>query len=172
MTELFAPVCSIATTRRRRFLWAAWWSEPPSARPFRKPDAYAGGARTAEDALREAERVAGRPLRQIEPYWARAWGRILVGLPPFFGPERKEPDGEEVPGAPLTSARDVPRSPFTELGLETTATADEVKRAYRKRALETHPDRGGSDEAFRAVQRAFVAATARATGQKRRRRRA
>jgi hypothetical protein len=168
VTELFAPVCSIATTRRRRFLWAAWWSGPPVGKPFRKPDAYAGGARTAEEAHRDAERVAGRPLVLVEPRWARAWGRILVGLPPFFGPDRTETVGSD----PAPATRDVPRSPFAELGLETTATADEVKRAYRRRALETHPDRGGSDEAFRAVQRAFVAATTRATGAKRRRRRA
>lgn len=167
MAELFAPVCSIATTRRRRYLWAAWWSGPPVARPFRKPDAFAGGSRSAQEALAEAERVAGRPLVLAPARWARAWGRILVGLPPFFGPER----GETVAGDSLPEVREAPRSPFAELGLEATASATDVKRAYRKRALETHPDRGGSDEAFRAVQRAFVAATARATGEKRRRRR-
>src|SRR5690606_4535560 len=70
VTDLFAPVCSIATTRRRRYLWAAWWSGPPTRQPFRKPDAYGGGARTVDDARREAERVAGRPLVLAPPLWA------------------------------------------------------------------------------------------------------
>ena len=29
-SALFAPVCAIAPTRRRRFLWAAWWTAAPS----------------------------------------------------------------------------------------------------------------------------------------------
>jgi len=166
MNELFAPVCSIATTRRRRFLWAAWWSGPPTRQPFRKPDAWEGGARTAEEARAEAERVAGRPLVLVEPLWARAWGRIVNGEAPFFGPPR-DPGAVGAPAAVAAG----PRTPLAELGLPAGASVDDIKRAYRKRALETHPDRGGTDEAFRAVQQAYVAATARADGTKKRRRR-
>lgn len=80
MSDLFAPVCSIAPTKRRRFLWAAWWTGAPARDPFRKPDASSGGARTREEARLEAERAAGRSLVEIEPRWARAWARVLLGL--------------------------------------------------------------------------------------------
>jgi hypothetical protein len=166
VTELFAPVCSVTTTRRKRFLWAAWWSGPPARHPFRKPDAWAGGARTPEEAHAEAERVAGRPLIMAAPLWARAWGRIVNGEPPFFRPPR-DPGAVGAHRPPGTGLR----APLDELGLAPGATVEAIKRAYRRRALETHPDRGGSDEAFRAVQRAYVAATARADGTKKRRRR-
>ncbi len=37
---------------------------------------------------------------------------------------------------------------LTELGLDGTATAEDVKRAFRREALRAHPDRGGSAAAF------------------------
>ena len=37
------------------------------------------------------------------------------------------------------------------------ATPVEIRTAYRRRALETHPDKGGSAEAFREVVLAFEA---------------
>jgi curved DNA-binding protein CbpA len=47
------------------------------------------------------------------------------------------------------------------LGLTPKATTTEIKRAYRQRALETHPDRGGTDAAFRALQSAYESALKR-----------
>lgn len=41
------------------------------------------------------------------------------------------------------------------LGLTGQPTAMELRRAYKRAASKAHPDRGGSDEAFRAVQEAF-----------------
>ena len=55
------------------------------------------------------------------------------------------------------------------LGVEATATADEIKRAFRSLALTTHPDRGGDDAAFIEVKRAYDVAMA-AVGAPRRRR--
>jgi hypothetical protein len=54
-----------------------------------------------------------------------------------------------VPDSPLTS------SPYAVLGVETNSTSTELRRAYRKRLRETHPDTGGSSEQFDAVQRAW-----------------
>jgi hypothetical protein len=45
--------------------------------------------------------------------------------------------------------------PYEALGLSASATWTEIKTAYRKLALETHPDHGGSDEAFCRVREAF-----------------
>lgn len=156
-SSLFAPVCSITPTRRRRFLWAAWWTRRPERAPFVKPDASAGGARSPEEALASAEKAAGCRLTRIDGSWARAWARVLVGDAAFSpGSAAQSP---KPPGA-----RKTPRSPHFELlGLAPGASDEEVKRAYRQRALETHPDRGGSAEAFRAVHAAFEHIHARRT---------
>lgn len=161
MTALSAAVCSIAPSRRRRFLWAAWWTEAPAREPFRKPDAHGGGARSREEAHRAAERAAGRRLAEIEPAWAQAWARLLQGEPPW--PESRAGSERAASAGHRPAARAEPASPSAPsvLGIARGASIDEIKRAYRKRALETHPDRGGDAEAFRAVQRAFEQLVAR-----------
>ncbi len=151
MTALFAPVCSITPTKRRRYLWAAWWTAPPSEDPFLKPDASEGGARTREDAKRAAEKAAGRSLVEIEPRWARAWTRILIGEPPWSDRKGRQGHGTEVPNP----------SVWAVLGITAKATDTEIKQAFRKRALETHPDQGGDAEAFRAVKEAYEKALTR-----------
>ncbi|HRG98876.1 MAG TPA: J domain-containing protein [Polyangiaceae bacterium] len=160
MAELFAPVCSVTPTRRRRFLWAAWWSGPPAREPFRRPDASSGGARTREEAHRQAERACGAPLVPIDGSWARAWARVLRGeaaFPSATGAEERVGSDGPAPTAGDAGAVSV----WATLGVPPSATEEEVKRAYRQRALETHPDRGGDAEAFRAVQRAYEVASAR-----------
>eukprot|EP00928_Gymnodinium_smaydae_P092237 TRINITY_DN76054_c0_g1_i1.p1 TRINITY_DN76054_c0_g1~~TRINITY_DN76054_c0_g1_i1.p1 ORF type:complete len:379 (-),score=37.56 TRINITY_DN76054_c0_g1_i1:375-1511(-) len=65
-------------------------------------------------------------------------------------------------GSGSRSSADEARAVATEktlydvLGLEQTASAAELHKAYRRRALETHPDKGGSDDAFHAVQKALA----------------
>jgi DnaJ homolog subfamily C member 7 len=41
------------------------------------------------------------------------------------------------------------------LGLMKDATEVEVKKAYKRAALEHHPDKGGSDEMFQIVAEAY-----------------
>ena len=42
------------------------------------------------------------------------------------------------------------------LGVNENASADEIKKAYRKKAVETHPDKeGGSEESFKKVNEAY-----------------
>lgn len=43
---------------------------------------------------------------------------------------------------------------YTVLGLDRKATADDIRKAYKRRSLETHPDRGGTKEEFQAVNEA------------------
>src|SRR6185369_13855856 len=119
-SALFAPVCALAPTRRRRFLWAAWWTGAPARKPFRKPDAHEGGARTRAEALAAAERAAGVRLVEIESSWARAWARVLVGEAPW-------PKREEGRTASLRPARAAPASIWSILGVEAGAGADELK---------------------------------------------
>lgn len=113
----------------------------PSFSPFRKPDASNGGAASEEDALRDAQRVTGRHLQPIEPYWAHAWNRMLRGEPPPPMPNPKKKADKST----------TPISAWSILGLEPGATHAELKAAYRRKALESHPDRGGDPTAFRAV---------------------
>lgn len=47
------------------------------------------------------------------------------------------------------------RDYYEVLGVAKTATAEEVKRAYRKKAIELHPDKGGDAEKFKEVNEAY-----------------
>jgi len=149
-------------------MWVAWWTAPPARAPFRKPDASSGGARSHEEALAEARRAVGGPLVEIEPYWARAWARVLLGRPPWgvraegaaSGSAHGRSSGRSTTA--MTNAAQVTTTSIWEtLGITARATADDLKRAFRQRALATHPDRGGDAEAFRQVQRAFKEAQRR-----------
>jgi hypothetical protein len=149
MTELSRAVYALALTRRRRWLWCVWWTGEPTARPFRPPDAWGGGARTEDEARVLAERAAGRPLERIDGGWAAAWKRVRAGLPAF--PARAP--------RPAVGAADRARpvDPHAVLGVTPGATLDDLKAAYRLKALEHHPDRGGDPAAFIALKRAFDA---------------
>jgi DnaJ domain len=144
---LTTAVCSITKTARRRYFWAAWWTGEPVAAPFRKPDASHGGAKTPAEALAEAERTAGRSLSLIDPYWARAWKALVRGEPLPAQPVAK-PRADDVDA-------DRPRSAWEILGVSKGASPEELKRAFQRRALETHPDQGGDAAHFREVLRAF-----------------
>ena len=50
-----------------------------------------------------------------------------------------------------TSAKDF----YKVLGVEKSATQQDIKKAYRKRAMETHPDQGGKKEDFAQVAEAY-----------------
>lgn len=54
-----------------------------------------------------------------------------------------------MPDSPLSA------SPYDVLGVPATATQDELRRAYRRMLRETHPDTGGSEALFVAVQHAW-----------------
>jgi hypothetical protein len=154
LSELFAPVCSITTTKRRRFFWAAWWSGPPVRVPFKKPDASDGGASTLEEALEAAEKRAGATLTLIDPLWARAWIRILRGEEAWPSKASREPRGARPVEGSRPGEKDA-ASIWTTLGVTRDVTESELKAAYRRKALETHPDQGGDQEAFRQVLRAY-----------------
>lgn len=147
MTGLARAVYAIAKTKRRRFLWCVWWTGEPTAKPFRPPDAWGGGAHTEEEARVLAERAAGMPLDLIDGHWAGAWKRMRAGLPPF----RKTTARPAATG----TARTPPVDPYVLLGVDATATLAEVKAAFRTKALEHHPDHGGSPAAFMALKRAY-----------------
>ncbi len=145
---LALPGVSITRTQRRRFFWAAWWSNAPQLSPFRKPDASDGGALTEAAAHARAEAVAGRTLTRIDDYWAHACNRMLRGEPP---PPRRPRANREVSADTPTEAV----SAWAVLGLSAGSTLREVKQAYRSKALASHPDRGGDAATFRELTAAY-----------------
>jgi hypothetical protein len=154
MSGLARAVYAIARTKRRRFLWCVWWTGEPTAKPFRPPDAWGGGAHTEEEAKVLAEKAAGMPLEQIDGHWAGAWKRVRAGHAPFPSrtarPETAaSKDGEE------REQRARPVDPHALLGVDASASLDELKAAFRKKALEHHPDRGGAPAQFMAIKRAY-----------------
>lgn len=166
MSTLFAPVCSITKTKRGRYFWAAWWTEPPTHAPFRRPDAEGGGAKTREEAHAAACARAGVPLAIVDPLWARAWMRVLRGQAPWPSKASREPRRPRA-ASPEVSSANAP-SIWAVLGVEAGVGPEELKAAYRKRALETHPDHGGDAEAFQRLVAAYAEATRR-LGRRRRR---
>lgn len=95
-----------------------------------------------------AEQSAQRHLTQIEPYWARAWKGVLRGQLPA---PPKGPGHEQVSTRP---PRMQIRDAWSVLGVLPNASLEEVRRAFRKRALETHPDHGGDPALFRELSSA------------------
>jgi len=45
---------------------------------------------------------------------------------------------------------------YDTLGVEKDVTVEEIKKAYKEKAMETHPDRGGNTEVFDRVHKAYL----------------
>ncbi|RNF05542.1 putative chaperone DNAJ protein [Trypanosoma conorhini] len=60
-----------------------------------------------------------------------------------------------LPGVALRLSSSEAKDYYKILGVGRTATASDIKKAYRKRALETHPDQGGKKEDFAEVAEAY-----------------
>ena len=56
---------------------------------------------------------------------------------------------------------------YSILGVQSSATPEELKKAYRKKAMAHHPDRGGNAEEFKRVNNAYHLLTNKGGSQKR-----
>ncbi|MCK5861282.1 MAG: J domain-containing protein [Candidatus Hydrogenedentes bacterium] len=78
----------------------------------------------------------------------------MTGLWPQVIRALRELRGEHLPDPPAGSSRDAEVC-FRLLGLSPSASWEEIERAYRKKAKIHHPDRGGDDDAMRALNEAY-----------------
>lgn len=103
--------------------------------------------RTARaDADRERRRDAGSgPGRGRGPFTRGRGRRATDGR----GPGGRRRTARAPTGGPT------PADAYRVLGLSPDATDAEVKRAYRARVKEVHPDAGGDEREFRRVTRAY-----------------
>lgn len=81
---------------------------------------------------------------------------------PSVEAERSSDRTDASDGAGTSDATDATTAAFAILGVPATASAREVKRAYRRQVKQVHPDHGGDREEFERLREAYVAAKQRA----------
>lgn len=60
------------------------------------------------------------------------------------------------PGGQAKKKKKIDNEKYYELlGVKNSATEAEVKKAYRKKALKEHPDKGGDPEKFKEISKAY-----------------
>jgi len=78
-------------------------------------------------------------------------GSALGARLPFETPEIEFDDEDKSGIDPLKTA-------CAELGVQTGASVEEVKQAYRRKIKEVHPDQGGDEDEFKRVREAYTLA--------------
>ncbi len=76
-------------------------------------------------------------------------GSALGSRLPFETPEVELNENDD---------RDPIQAAFAELGVPVSASIEEVKRAYRRKIKEVHPDQGGDEDEFKRVREAYTTA--------------
>lgn len=74
---------------------------------------------------------------------------------PFEEFERMHGAGGGRPGAGRAKKEVDTNKYYDLLGVEKTATFDQIKKAYRKKALKEHPDKGGDPNKFKEITNAY-----------------
>ncbi|MCB9609767.1 MAG: J domain-containing protein [Polyangiaceae bacterium] len=85
----------------------------------------------------------------------RDLGRHVQGLERDVDAACRGGSGGTRSGASGASGPSRPQSPYDVLGISPGASPQEIKAAYRRKARENHPDRGGDSAKFRAVNEAY-----------------
>lgn len=159
-------------------LWDYIWSEVETPTPYREPELSPGPCHqpcvspTPGGGIRSHTRSSPSSCPQsfspqpeetpsktaIVPYVRR---RRLVGKQPAqltlaieVYCRRRVRGKQAAPAVPERKTISV-RGHYDVLGIQRTASAAEIHAAYRRRALETHPDKGGDPRDFHRVKTAF-----------------
>ena len=166
----FYAVCAIGRGAVSGFFWAAWWTSSGLAATPR-PDAH-GLADRVEDAHAQA-RAAIRGARGERAAVLTLDAQIAVEAARVVRPAsagydaRSEWWGEDPRrGGAARASGPAPRAWLQVLELSWPCSAADVRRAYRRLALQRHPDRGGTDAAFNELTMARDAALREVEGER------
>lgn len=169
------------------YTWCAWWTGEPCMAPFTPPDAF-GGAPSRADVPGLVQQVASAvaELKWLPAYWAQEWrnvqrhgveARAQVHAQHEHQRQEWEREARERAADPLwqwhvrqqaaqwVAFRDSLTDAATPewaalLGLSLPFTEADLAAAWKAKAFDAHPDRGGSHDAFVALGRARDAAIA------------
>mmetsp|Transcript_31970 Transcript_31970/g.90777 ORF Transcript_31970/g.90777 Transcript_31970/m.90777 type:complete len:208 (+) Transcript_31970:16-639(+) len=140
-------------------------------RAARTPEVTAAASRRWQSALERAEHerqeaqrhsYSIQRRRQSGEKWAQEWEAEVQrhdtrnwprGTGVGGGGQQHQQWSGDGCNQPLPAAR----SPEDVLGVSSGASAEEIRRAYRRRVVATHPDKGGSADAFVELQEAVAA---------------
>lgn len=154
----FYAVCAIGRGGIKGYFWAAWWASSGLATSPR-PDAH-GLAERIELAHARA-RAAIREARGPRASVLSLNSDLAVEAARLVRPRAADYDASTEwwgePPRPRPSPRGwgpKPRSWLSVLELSWPCSAADVRRAYRRLALQRHPDRGGTNESFHALTQA------------------
>jgi DnaJ-domain-containing protein 1 len=78
---------------------------------------------------------------------------------------RRQPKKKQPPPHELLRLPETYQEAFAVLYLPLTASTQEIKQAYRRQALQAHPDHGGSHAAMVILNRAYELALEKGAGQ-------
>lgn len=143
---------SIAEVRGRA-VWSVWFGHRPTREHFEPSDVR--GEATDVHAARLAAFAAFSRARgvtrwaEIDSLFAIADDRQARGVDPVFPGDKRRAPREVAP-------REIADEVLEVLGLEPPITLERARAAYKARALECHPDRGGTHEQMLALNRAFA----------------
>lgn len=101
--------------------------------------------RSIREKIRTIKRIAKKNTHKQQKNWQR--NRDMFH---FFGSSSAGPRGF-AGRQQCDTASDL----YSLLDVSRDATAQQIKKAYHKKALELHPDKGGDEQSFRKVQEAF-----------------
>jgi hypothetical protein len=145
---------SIAETRGRA-VWSVWLGRKPTRDRFEPSDARgeAADVHAARLAAFGAFSRARGVTRwaEIDAIYAIADDRQARGVEPVFPGDKRRPAPEQL------APRELPDDLLDALGLAPPITLERARAAYKARALEVHPDRGGSHEQMSRLNQAFDA---------------
>ena len=112
------------------------------------PDASVPAGMTAEEAMRDQRRKFQEARDAYERRRA-AGAAPQYSVPPQQGQSRPPPHGARLPG--LSAASRPNRSHYEALGVDMSASHDDIRKAYKRLALRFHPDKqSGNTELERA----------------------